>query len=150
MQLQHVARQPVLRRPLAQRAQARERLLAQLLDPLLGHRFHDITEGLQRPRAGEQQVPAYQVRKAEIGIVADQRIDMAERLVEAIGLDRLEHRRQAVLGGGGKRRDRDEHGQQEKSESHHLADFSSRISQRPPALARTSVLRLELFSLSER
>ena len=50
---------------LALRSQPRQSFLAQALDALLRHGFHHVAEGLQRPRAREQQVAAHQVREAE-------------------------------------------------------------------------------------
>src|SRR6185295_122219 len=108
-------------------------------------------EGLQWAAAGEQEVAAHQVGEAEIRVVVEQRVDAAKRVVEAVLLDRLEHLREPLLGRGrrGERRGRQEEGDQREKQSLQ-GDFSSRISQRPSARVMTRVLRLELFSLSER
>ena len=150
MQLQHVARQPVLGRARAHRPQARQRLFAQAFDAVLRHRLDDVAEGQQRPRARQQQVAAHQVREAEVGIVAEQRVDALQRLVDAVRLDRFEHRRQAVFRGRGRCRDGESQRRQGKQNSPHLPAFSSRICQRPSAFTSSRVLVFELVSLSER
>ena len=84
-------------------------------------------------------------------MVAQQRVDAIERVVESVLFDRLDYLRQPVVGRArrGKRRGRQEKGDQGKKKSLH-GDFSSRMSQRPSARVMARVLRLELFSLSER
>src|SRR5215208_7179653 len=118
MQLQQLAGQAVLSRAVALGALTNQRFFAKALELFLRDRLGDVTQRLQRPRTGEQEISAHEVREAEIGMLLKQRVDAPERLVEPVGLDRLENRRKPVLrrriAGGGSR---GEGGEQERGEA---------------------------------
>ena len=157
VQLQHHARQAAVGGSLPRRTEPRERLVAQVVDPLLGHGLRDIAERLQRPRAGEQQVAAHQVRQAEVGLVANEGVDALHRDIGLLRLDRLENGRKPVFRSRVERHCRrryEQHerkgSQGEKDGAHQLPDRSCWICQRPSFFTITRVFVLVVLSTSER
>jgi hypothetical protein len=79
--LQDVARHALAVRAVALRAQAAERLGAQVLDFVARHGLRHFAEGLERACARKQEVAANQVRKAEVGVLGEQLLDPLDRQV---------------------------------------------------------------------
>ncbi|MNC85155.1 hypothetical protein D3C83_07390 [compost metagenome] len=143
--LQHVARQAVAVRAVAQGAQARQRLGAKVFDFLARHRLGHVAEGLERARARHQQVAADQMGKAEVGMRREQRLDALGREPQAVFLDRLQYAGERLVRTGSEtgRGGEEQGGGQARGAARHRDQFptlSCWISQRPSTFASTSVL----------